>query len=1370
MPTKLSTAQILSGLALTLFTCSFLVMCNAVETIKDGRVDLGLDDSLTVEAGKYDSLAIDILNADGSIRIANAFKGPFKRSNSGEIKDIHLGDNPPANYKIQVRAYKQGILISISEVTITGKLVSDLKSIALPSIALDSLVFDPAILALEVGQTSLPMVPKAKPTNASDKVSLSSGDDAKAVIQSGNAIKAVAEGTVTITATSLLFPKKQAFLTVVIGPSTLLKATPKTVLISKRSLTLTPTSKPEELFAYFLPDTADQRVIWTSTDASIASIVNGIVTPGSTGKVWIKAQAYSDVSVADSIPVSVVIPTAFDSVRISKLITRFFVNGAGQKINFKTYPEDKPAQLNWTSQDEGVMKVDADGSIAALSSGTVWIVATAMGNPDIRDSILVTVVRDIPKLNAGTSQNVVIGQKATFNIVVEQEFGGIKSLQWDLDGDGKWDGTTTEASAKAEITYPSIKKEYQAVFKVTDGESNMDSITVRVRVGFDTPLIVITSPSHDTSVNSPNFTVYYTVDGTPKTKTFTLPVDSTYRLLISETKATGTDSQIVIVTMDTKPPVVEIISPTATFITNKSTVKVEWKVDNIVQNQKTDEDISSKEGEISITRDFTDIAGNKGQGRVTIIRDVTKPKIEFVSPKNGDIVTNSTIPVNWMVDNIIQTTQITQALTGADGDKFITRKATDAAGNTDSLTIKVTLDGSQPGKPVLTLDAISPTKVNTPTWSWVSGGNGTGNYQYKLDANDFTGVVSTKVLAFKTTALPDGLHTLYVREQDPQGAWGPVGSLPIEIDTKSPTVVITAPTAGTKFSTATAIPVTWTVDDIPKSNTETLTGADGEKTITRSGTDAAGNSTTVTQKVILDLLKPVAPTMNATGTTASPASGAAVTWKWTSGNAANGNGKYRYRMDNSDLTAVSTAVAVPEAIISGLTEGLRTLYVEEGDDQGNWSPFSSHGITIDKSGPIITPDNGGTTVYNSTFTVTASVSDAPAGVKSVTLSKGATNVGAMSINASTGKYALAVTLSVGANVYTITATDNLNNTRTGNVTITLGQGTVTITGPVDNYVTGTNFTISYNLSVNGKITAKTQLIDLSDNTKYSSGKNTVTVNEPNAVSDNMTVYYLPNVVFVRKGATGSTSDGSSWDNAYHELRDAIESIRGIKAGNEIWVSAGTYEGSAQLGNFSMAAGVKMYGGFSAAVNTMPNSNSESGRSFSANRTILKPNPMTSSGVYVFRMNNSQSISSVLDGFVLDLRVIGYAVQIESSQILLMRNCTIESPDGEGIDGAIRVRGGAKVTMEKCTISNTQGPAYLFTVSGATLNMTDVTVLDNVAGTAFWVYANGSVTISNSTIRRNGPEMGILADLNVEAGSSITTTNVSTDYTNLDQHP
>ena len=66
------------------------------------------------------------------------------------------------------------------------------------------------------------------------------------------------------------------------------------------------------------------------------------------------------------------------------------------------------------------------------------------------------------------------------------------------------------------------------------------------------------------------------------------------------------------------------------------------------------------------------------------------------------------------------------------------------------------------------------------------------------------------------------------------------------------------------------------------------------------------------------------------------------------------------------------------------------------------------------------------------------------------------------------------------------------------------------------------------------------------------------------------------VTYVRQGAAGA-DDGSSWSDAFPELRDALAASR---PGDEIWVAAGTYTpGTNRMDTFQLTSGVAIYGGF-----------------------------------------------------------------------------------------------------------------------------------------------------------------------------------------------
>ncbi|HPD95594.1 MAG TPA: hypothetical protein PLA24_06840, partial [Tenuifilaceae bacterium] len=94
--------------------------------------------------------------------------------------------------------------------------------------------------------------------------------------------------------------------------------------------------------------------------------------------------------------------------------------------------------------------------------------------------------------------------------------------------------------------------------------------------------------------------------------------------------------------------------------------------------------------------------------------------------------------------------------------------------------------------------------------------------------------------------------------------------------------------------------------------------------------------------------QPSAPSV--TGTT--PTNNTKPTWNWTSGGG--GNGTFRYKLDDNDLTSGTTETTdLFYTSATDLSEGNHTLYVQETDGT-NWSASGSFTITIDLTSPTIT--------------------------------------------------------------------------------------------------------------------------------------------------------------------------------------------------------------------------------------------------------------------------------------------------------------------------------------------------------------------------------------------------------------------------------
>lgn len=89
-------------------------------------------------------------------------------------------------------------------------------------------------------------------------------------------------------------------------------------------------------------------------------------------------------------------------------------------------------------------------------------------------------------------------------------------------------------------------------------------------------------------------------------------------------------------------------------------------------------------------------------------------------------------------------------------------------------------------------------------------------------------------------------------------------------------------------------------------------------------------------------------------TIASPTHQARPTWTWTSGGG--GNGTYRCKLDDPDVTVGSVEVqGTSFSPAADLGEGAHALYVQERDDAGNWSASGSAAVLVDRTPPDV-PD------------------------------------------------------------------------------------------------------------------------------------------------------------------------------------------------------------------------------------------------------------------------------------------------------------------------------------------------------------------------------------------------------------------------------
>jgi Big-like domain-containing protein/glucodextranase-like protein len=1032
---------------------------------------------------------------------------------------------------------------------------------------------------------------------------------------------------------------------------------------------------------------ATQRVLWSSSNPEVASVDSlGWVRSGTVGKATISAAAAADVSKSASLEVTVSKPVKADRLVLQDTL-RIYTGMPGTAITTQLFPFGTPLLLNWHSSDESKAVVSSDGKVTGLSAGPVLVFAEYKGDAAVADTCAVRVVHDPPVLSVGDAVSVEVGATVEFPVKVSQEFGGVVQFRWSLDGDTLWDSTSVSIPAPLVRKYP-VAGDFLARFSVQDQEGNVGTAQRLVRVGSNAPLVTIESPKDGSYVNANPVTVSYSVNGTSFNRKVALPREGLDTITIDTTINGVKGFSSIKVTLDTKAPAVAISSPLKGAFTNKNVIAVAWTVDGQAQTTRL-LDTLKVEGQNSILRDTIDPAGNRGSDTVKITLDTKKPDVIISSPAPGTVTNQDRIAVSWSVDGKPQQDKLFDSLP-ADGEYEILREFADEAGNKGSDTVKVTRN--KKAAQVKILSPLPGTYTNKTSIAVV----------WTVDSvNQTTKVTETLAVEGENTILREGTNAL-----------GNAGSSSVKVirDTKPPVIAIKSPLNNATV-TANPIAVAWTVDSISQSDktSETLSAGDGEKTITRSFTDLAGNPGTVTIKVILDKDKPLAPVMNAAGTTHSPTNAASgVTWKWTSGG--NGNGAYRYWLDNPVMPAAPTVVAAPTATITAaLADGPHSLYVQESDAQGNWSPTASFAIVVDKTGPGIVLDQAAQTVVAPAFTVSAAVTD-PNAVASVEIAGAAGGNGAMALAA--GKYSRAVTLGAGANTLIVTAKDSLGNSKTASVVLTYEKPTITITYPPDGFVTSNGaITVKWDYKVGATVTPKSKAVTLGD------GRTVIPINEANADEKSVAVTVLSSVIFVR-GSAPAGGDGTSWDKAYREIHLALADSRATN-GAKVWVSKDRYGSTNESGFFTPAAGVSLYGGFPATGRPV----TEAGRDFTANETILAVS-VSFGGIMAL------AGSSTVDGFAFEQTSFGAETVIANGPLNTLRNCVFR---GTGQVGET-VYANGDMNIDKCTFSQVSLTGSIVRPFNSVMKLTNSVLQGNLCSSIATV--DGTLTVSGTIIKGN----------------------------------
>lgn len=236
-----------------------------------------------------------------------------------------------------------------------------------PTVAVTGVSLNQTSATLEIGG-SVTLTATVSPSNATDKtVSWTTSNTSVATV-SGGLVKAVAEGSATITATA---GGKSAKCTVTVKR----KAVEVTgVSLNKADITLYIGDK-YTLEATVTPsNAADKTVVWSTSNAGVASVVNGVVTAVAEGSATITATAGSKSAKCEVTVRRKVVDVT--GVRLNKVALTLAPGGTFQ-LEATVSPSDATDKtVTWTSTDPTVVTVE-NGLVTAVRPGDAIIEAVA---------------------------------------------------------------------------------------------------------------------------------------------------------------------------------------------------------------------------------------------------------------------------------------------------------------------------------------------------------------------------------------------------------------------------------------------------------------------------------------------------------------------------------------------------------------------------------------------------------------------------------------------------------------------------------------------------------------------------------------------------------------------------------------------------------------------------------------------------------------------------------------------------------------------------------------------------------------------------------------------------------------------------------
>lgn len=238
----------------------------------------------------------------------------------------------------------------------------------------------------------------------------------------------------------------------------------------RTTLTLEATVYPE--------NATDKTVTWSSSDNSVATVEDGVVSAIKEGSVTITAMAGEKSATCEITVISVPV----ESLTLDKESATLKI-GETLKINATVMPaESTDKSVYWISQNESVATVDEDGVVTALKAGSATILAFAgQCGASCEITVVGTPVTGVT-LNK-TDISLHVGETEVLNAIITPEDASDKTVSWSssdkkvahVDNNGRVLATSIGTSI---ITVETADGGYTAQCRVTVEPVHVESVAL----------------------------------------------------------------------------------------------------------------------------------------------------------------------------------------------------------------------------------------------------------------------------------------------------------------------------------------------------------------------------------------------------------------------------------------------------------------------------------------------------------------------------------------------------------------------------------------------------------------------------------------------------------------------------------------------------------------------------------------------------------------------------------------------------------------------------------------------------------------------------------------------------------------------------